>query len=574
MKPIVFFQILDEFYKSKKYRFYILLFMSTIAGIFEYLGLILIFQFILFLSNPTSKHCIKIIDFFKTNFNIDSSYKVILILGVSIAFIYILKNIYMLIFTKISNNILQDLSLNITFNTVKNMLYQDYLTINEISNENKIAFLSKNDFIVWQYCYKFINLFANLTIAFILIMYLFIKFTLCACAAFAFISVLFLIEYKILKKNSNIQNKYFSKSFNTLNDTTLKIINSIKEIKLCANQEYFMEKLKKHAKNYTDLHKERNFYDVFHIYFTEISIMLTFALILTILFYTLNFDNQLLITSISTICIIILRLTPIINRSQSCLYAINSYQNLAIELLEFNNKFDKNITFKTTKEILPFNKTLELKNINFSYKNNINGLKNINLKINKGEFIGIVGKSGCYKTTLSLIIAGLFMPNSGEILIDNQILNKKDYPKWQNNISILSQDYSILINDLNEVNLDILEKLDLNNNSTKIKEKSYGEKQRIALANLLSKDKNILILDEISSSSDVITEDKINAILKDLKGEKTIISIAHRLQILKHCDKIIYMDNGKIIDFDTFSALSKKYEDFDKIVKLSNFKID
>lgn len=548
--------------------------MATIAGIFEYLGLILIFQFILFLSNPTSEHCIKIIDFFKTNFNIISSYKVILILGISIALIYILKNIYMLVFTKISNNILQDLSLNITFNTVKNMLYQDYLTINEISDENKIALLSKNDFIVWQYCYKFINLFANLTIAFILIMYLFIKFTLCACVAFVFISILFFIEYKILKKNSNIQNKYFSKSFNTLNDTTIKIINSIKEIKLCANQEYFMEKLKKHAKNYTDLHKERNFYDVFHIYFTEISVMLTFALILMILFYSLNFDNQLLITSISTICIIILRLTPIINRSQSCLYAINSYQNLAVELLNFNNKFDKNIVFKSTKEILPFNTSLELKNINFSYKKDTVGLKNINLKINKGEFIGIVGKSGCYKTTLSLIIAGLFMPNSGEILIDNQILNENDYPKWQNNISILSQDYSILINDLNEVDLNILEKLNLDNNSSKIKEKSHGEKQRIALANLLSKDKNILILDEISSSSDVITEDKINDILKDLKGKKTIISIAHRLQILKHCDKIIYMDNGKIIDFDTFNALSKKYEDFDKIVKLSNFKID
>lgn len=548
--------------------------LATIAGFFEYLGLILIFQFILFLSNPTSIHCVKIISFFQTNFNINGSSKVILVLGISIALIYIFKNIYMLIFTKISNNILQDLSLNITLKTIKNMLFQDYLKVSEISDENKIAFLSKNDFIVWHYCYKFINLFANLSIAFVLGMYLFIKFTLCTSIACVFTLILFFIEYKLLKKNSNIQNKYFSKSYNNLNEIIIKIINSIKEIKLSANQEYFIKKLENCAKDYTNLHKDRNFYDVFHIYFTEISVMLIFALVLIILFYSLNFDNQLLITSISTICIVILRLTPIINRTQSCLYAINSYQNLVIELLEFNGKFDKNIIFESCKEILPFENSLELKNISFSYKNNQNGLKNINLKIKKGEFIGIVGKSGCYKTTLSLIIAGLFVPNSGEILIDNKILDKKDYPKWQNNISLLSQDYSLLINDLSEINQTFLNKLDLKNNSSDIKEKSHGEKQRIALANLFSQDKNILILDEISSSSDVITEDKINEILKELKGKKTIISIAHRLQILKYCNKIIYMDEGKIIDIDTFSELSKKYKNFEKIVELSNFKLN
>ncbi|MBQ8475842.1 ABC transporter ATP-binding protein, partial [bacterium] len=72
---------------------------------------------------------------------------------------------------------------------------------------------------------------------------------------------------------------------------------------------------------------------------------------------------------------------------------------------------------------------------------------------------------------------------------------------------------------------------------------------------------------------DVLSEDKINDILLELKGQKTIISIAHRLQILKHCDRVIYMDNGKIIDIDTFSNLNDKYEEFRKIIELSNFQL-
>ena len=87
--------------------------LSIVAGLFEYLGLILIFQFILFLSNPNASYCQKIILFFKENLNIYEFSKISLILGLATISIYILKNIYMLIITKINNNILEDLSVKI-----------------------------------------------------------------------------------------------------------------------------------------------------------------------------------------------------------------------------------------------------------------------------------------------------------------------------------------------------------------------------------------------------------------------------------------------------------------------------
>ena len=567
-----FSEIINRFYFKNKIKFYFLIFLSLLAGFFEYMGLILIFQFVLFLTNPTTLHCEKIILFFQNQLNISDFSKISLILGIAIASIYILKNIYMLIFTNFNNAILQDLSVKITTKTIKNLLFQDFVKVNSITNEEKLNLISKISFVVWQYCYKYINLLINCAIALILLAYLFVKFTIPAFVATLFISILAIVEYKFLKKNSTHQNKHFSVCFDEMNSLILKIITSFKEIKLNNEQDYFVEKIEKKCLDYAILNKNRSFCDIFHIYFTEISVMLAFILVLGILFYTTNFDNQLLITTISTICVIILRLTPVINRAQSCLYSINSNKSLVLELLEFDKKFGIDFEFLTTKEKLPFEKSIQLSKVFFAYKNNF-VLENIDLKINKGEFVGIVGKSGCSKTTLSLLLSGLIKPNQGEIFIDDKPLNKDDFQKWQNNIALLSQDYAILFDNVENLNKEYVEKLNLKTN-LKINEMSYGERQRLALANVLNKDKEVLILDEISSSCDVITEDKINDVLLNLKGQKTIIAIAHRLNILKYCDKIIYMDNGKIIDIGDFKTLNNKYDEFRKMVELSAFKIN
>ena len=572
MRKFLFSEIIKRFYKEKKFKFYLLFLLSLFAGLFEYMGLILIFQFVLFLSNPTSKYCTLIIEFFKNNLNITDFSKISLIMGVAIALIYILKNIYMLIFTRVINGTLEDLSTKITLKTIKNLLFQDYLKTSKITPEEKLNVLSKNEYVVWQYCYKFINLISNCAIAIILIAYLFIKFTLSAIIAVGFISILALIEYCYLKKNSTYQNKHFSCCFDELNSKLIKTVNLIKEIKINNKYDDFIKNIEACSKEYAKLNKDRTFCSIFHIYFTEISVMFAFVLVLGSLFYTTSFDNQLLITTITTICVIILRLTPVINRAQSCLYSINSNRAFVVELLEFDEKFN-NVEFKTTNEKLSFNSEIKLKDVFFSYDDKA-GLKDINLTIKKNEFVGIVGKSGCYKTTLALIISGLIKPSCGEIIIDNKTLSNSDYQKWQNNISLLTQDFDFLFDEVDNISNDYFEKLDLIELNSNLKKLSSGEKQKAALANILSQDKNVLILDEISSSCDVLTEEKMNEILKDLKGKRTIISIAHRLNILKHCDKIIYIDEGKIIDIGTFKELSEKYLEFKKIVELSKIELN
>ena len=569
MKINTFKKVIENFY-PKKMKLFLMLFFSVIAGFMEFLGLVLIFQFILFLTNPTSNFCIKIIDFFK-NFALEDFSKISLIIGILVALIYIFKNIFMMILTKYNNNILSDISKNMTLKTVSNLLFGDYLTINSIENSKKISYLNNIEIIVWQYIRKFFNLTTNLVVAIILISFLFIKFTSIALISSLLIIILASIEYKYLKNKSINQQKNYTNSVNNVNDIKLKTVELTKEIRLNSKENIFIENFKNIYNSLLKLNKERYFNSVLHIYFTEISIMLIFILVLVMLFITTNFNNALIISSISTICVVILRLTPLLNRCQSALYIINSNEKVVEEFLDFYNKFSYKLAY--TKEKLPFEKAIEFKNVDFIYKNK-NGIKNINLKINKGDFIALVGKSGSYKTTISNVLAGLYLINKGEILIDDILLDKNNTKAWQNNISYVFQDCNLIFDKLDKTDFDIkiLKKLDLNlDNIKNINELSQGQKQRLALLYAINNDKELLILDEITSNLDSVSEEKINDFLVYLntKKSKTIVAITHRINILKHCNKIIFTNSNGIVDINNFEYLYNNYEDFRQIIENS-----
>ena len=103
---------------------------------------------------------------------------------------------------------------------------------------------------------------------------------------------------------------------------------------------------------------------------------------------------------------------------------------------------------------------------------------------------------------------------------------------------------------------------------------SGGQMQRIGIARALYRDPEIIILDEATANLDVKIENKLTDILASLKGEKTIIAIAHRLSTLVNSDRIAYIKDGTIVDVGTFKELSSKYPDFNEIVKLSRIKLD
>ena len=221
--------------------------------------------------------------------------------------------------------------------------------------------------------------------------------------------------------------------------------------------------------------------------------------------------------------------------------------------------------------------------INFSYSNEKNVYKNFSLKIKSGEWISFIGKTGCGKTTLTKLLLKFYKPQSGKILWNNIDLQNIDTDWLYSKIAYIPQNIVLFAGTL-------IDNITLFNNSydfEKIQEVtklvgiydkimslpknfdsligengaslSGGEKQKIAIARALLKNPLLIIFDEATSNLDVFSEKQIVQIIKELhKKGLTIITIAHRLSTIHDCDKIIVLDNGKIIEEGTHEKLIQK----------------
>lgn len=214
-------------------------------------------------------------------------------------------------------------------------------------------------------------------------------------------------------------------------------------------------------------------------------------------------------------------------------------------------------------------------NVSFTWKNKRKLFENLNLSINPGEKIAVIGKSGCGKSTLMSMLVGLIEPGEGYIEIDNQRIEKYSKKSLRYQIGIVHQT-SVLFDDTIRNNILLGKKNASEEQITKACELaciwkwivslpegldtvlnadnnlSTGQKQRIAIARAYLKNDKILILDEATSSLDASLEKEL--IIKwrdDFFEKKTLIVISHRLETVKACDRIAVMDQGKIIKVDT-----------------------
>ena len=254
--------------------------------------------------------------------------------------------------------------------------------------------------------------------------------------------------------------------------------------------------------------------------------------------------------------------------------------------------FPEEATNKT--DICNLNDSICIQNLSFSYVSGLPVLKNLNLEIKKGDYVAIVGKTGCGKSTLVKILMNLYQADSGEITYDginiNQISNKSLF----NLIGVVMQDSflfnmsireNLLLADESATEVELVaacKKANIydfimslpNEFDTVIGERgvelSGGQKQRISIAAALLRKPRVLIFDEATSSLDKPSEDVINDAINGISNDITVIIITHKPATALRAKKVVVMENGEISAVGTHEQLMNKNKFYNTLAEASN----
>lgn len=259
--------------------------------------------------------------------------------------------------------------------------------------------------------------------------------------------------------------------------------------------------------------------------------------------------------------------------------------NRVCKIIDAEKEINDSLVTEECKNITTLEGDIEYRNLSFSYPNDSKKvLHNVNLKINKGEFVGIIGETGSGKTTIVDLLLRLYNIDANMLFVDDHDIMNLPLKTVRNNIAYVPQDNflygdkitkNIAFSEVNEIDIDIDKVYETANISgvkndidcfkngfdTVLGERgitiSGGQKQRVSIARALYKNANILILDDSLSAVDTETEKTIITNLRNIRRGKTTIIIAHRITTLQNLDKIVVVNDGTITGVGTHEELLK-----------------
>ena len=401
----------------------------------------------------------------------------------------------------------------------------------------------------------------------------------------SFILVTTLIIIRARKMND--KDKQFRKQREKTTSLVTELVRGIRDIKMLNAKDSFMDEIDKSIDDYTRTEFElRNTDMAYNLIIDSITALIRFGLIILIVYLLKNGD---IITSIALIIYnyesrIYGNFRDNIGEFTTALKAFNLSCERVFSL--FTDEFKKEEFGKDKLNKIKGN--FEFKDVHFSYDNN-EVLKGLSFKVNANETVGFVGKSGTGKTTIFSLLCKLYNVDDDMIFIDGKDINTLDEKSIRDNITIISQNPYIFNMSIKEnlrlVKKDVTDKeieeacklacLDEFINALPDKYDSVvgeggvtlsgGQRQRLAIARAFIQDTEIILFDEATSNLDNETQALIQEAINNLKQKYTILIVAHRLSTIINSDRIIVIDDGKVVGEGKHTTLLKNNKVYKKL---------
>lgn len=512
--------------------------------------------------------------------------------------LFILRTLLSMFLTRKTLFFLGRCGAEISSDLFRKILTRPIIEIEKYGSQQYVYFLTAGvEILVVRIIGSTVSLIADIALLFLIITALLYVDFLMTMLVIIIVSAMFLLLHRLTTSRSKVIGMEHSSRDISSRESLFDALSAFREIVTKGRIPYYESKFRKSRSEAAGALAEYNFMPYMGKYVIETSIMLSAFLIAGVQFLISDALNA--ITTLSIFMAAGSRLAPAVLRIQQGFVRINNGRGAAsstlslIEELELVNSPKRDIK-KFSESHSGFVPKIELSNVIFRYpKSSTQTLEAINLDINPGESIALVGPSGSGKSTLVDLITGVLIPDGGEVKLSG-VSPREAILRWPGAVGYVPQQIYISNSSVaqnvalgySEAELDdsqIWHALEvaqiadfvstigdgltasLGDRGVKL---SGGQKQRLGIARALLTKPHILILDEATSALDGQTEQEVAHAIDRFKGQITLIFIAHRLSTAKRADRIIYLESGKVVAQGSFAEVQKAVPKFQKVVEM------
>jgi len=570
-------------------RLYFVAIVFVLSSSLDLIGLGLIGAYIAFIVNPDGFRELESLSYFNDALSSSTDQELLVLFGLILVFVFLIRLLAILLSNYIIYKFSADQSVNMQERMMGIYLNQDYESFIQRNSSEYVVAISTYVRRYRHLLSSMLKIFSDLLVCIAVVSAL----AIVDLETLGVLIFLFLTMFILFNKFLYSKVQRYGEEFNLGNSLMIKGISEgvsgMKEIRILGKEDFFKKSFSRGVRIMAGLDVKKKLIQSSPKSLLEL-IMVVFVVIIVFMNFYIQDNLDTVVTVLGVFAVGAVRLVPIVgglfNSINTVKYGRSSVSHLVKDIQSFETGGSETIERKGTTPQQQNFLDLDISSISYSYPNSgEKALEDISLKIKKGDFVGLVGPSGAGKTTLVDVLLGLLHPQTGTIKLNGKDIFSQ-IELWRSLVAYLPQEI-FLIDDSLAKNIaldDDIENLshdrfkevviksrldDFIDNlpeglDTRMGERgvrlSGGQRQRVAIARALFHERDVLILDEATSSLDMKTEEEIVKQIQQFKGEKTVITIAHRISSLKYCDSLYKLEEGAIsgpYTYDDFLLMLK-----------------